>query len=72
MSIYEHWQRGDYEADGIKKALKSNIIPYCEINRAFILSRSSGMKYDDALFHTADRMNVSQRTVKRAISFVKQ
>lgn len=72
MTIYEHWQKGDYEIDGIKKALKPNVIPYCEINRAFILSRNAGLKYDDALFHTADRMNVSQRTVKRAISFVKQ
>jgi hypothetical protein len=70
MTIYEHWQKGHWEAANEKGVLKGNIILYCEINRAFTISRNAGNKYDDAIEYTADAMNVSCRTVKRAIATV--
>lgn len=70
MTIYQHWQKGDWEIASLKDVLKPNIIPYCEINRAFILCRNAGNKYNAAIEITADLMNVSCRTVKRAIAVV--
>lgn len=72
MTVYEHWLRGDYEIANQSGVLKPNVIPYCEINRAFMLSRNLNISYEEAVEVTADRMSTSPRTVKRAISFCKK
>ena len=70
MTIYEHWQKGDWESAKQKEVLLPSIIPYCEINRAFILAKNAGNGYEAAIEVTAELMNVSSRTVKRAIATV--
>lgn len=66
MTTYEKFQLGKLDS----KTTKRSIIDYCEIFRAFKHERSHGAKYIEAVEIAAEGMNVSTRTVKRAISIV--
>lgn len=51
---------------------KRSVLDYCEFALAFDHERKQGRKYREALEITSEGMNVSVRTVRRAISTVKK
>jgi hypothetical protein len=70
MTIFEMYISGALDTVISKKILKGGIIDYCKIYAKFIEFRAGGAKYQPALFLTAEQMNTSEKTVRRAIATV--
>ena len=70
MTIFELYISGNLDTVISKKIIKAGILDYCKIYAKFIELRAGGAKYQPAIFLTAEKMNTSEKTVRRAISTV--
>lgn len=69
-SLYLRWKRGDMEWYINQGAIKPTIVTYCNIYDCYKPKREAGMSYMQAVESTAEEMNTSPDTVKRAIAAV--
>ena len=68
-TIYDAWRLGELDHAIHLKVMSPTWVRYCEIKMAFLKIKMVH-DYNTALFITADIMNVSVGTVRRAISLV--
>jgi hypothetical protein len=70
VSIYQLWKAGELDRDEQLGILKNHIIPYCKIYDEYLKQRARGMNFIAACEQTAEVMNTSSDTVRRAVGTV--
>lgn len=70
-SVYEKWKAGALEWDIDRGIIRTAVVTYCQIYDEYIKHRAvPGTTYLQAVETTAEIMNTSPETVKRAIAEV--
>ena len=69
-SIYQAWKAGELERADNMGVLKPHIVPYCRIYEEYVLQRKNGLNFMAAVEVTAEKMNTSPDTVRRAVGTV--
>jgi len=71
QSIYDKWKNRDLvtiEWCIDRGIVRSAIVTYCELYDEFKRQREAGLNYIQAVESTADKMNTTPGTVKRAVA----
>lgn len=68
--IYQLWKSGELDKFVRLGIIRSTIPRYCEMYDHYIKQREKGMNYLEAVEDTAEKLNVSDETVKKAIAEV--
>lgn len=69
-SIYECWKAGELDRFESMGILKNHIVFYCRIYEEYYIHRKAGCNFMTAVEATAEKMNTSPDTVRRAVGTV--
>lgn len=69
-SIHAKWKAGELEWHIDRGIIRTAVITYCNLYSEYIKHRGAGKNYIEAVELTAEIMNTSSDTVKRAIAEV--
>lgn len=70
ISVYSLWKSGSLELHIGMGIIRSGVIEYCKIYEAYLHYRSRGFNYTRSVEFTAEKLSVTDITVKRAIAEV--
>lgn len=70
ITIYSLWKSGSLDLMIKLGIVRTSVIEYCKIYDEYVQLRAKGHNYTEAVELTAEKLNATDHTVKRAIAQV--